>query len=124
MSPGLDALRDDRVDPAALENSRFGHGRGTRYEENAGGLERLHDVRIWQPEMKADHFGLGFEQQGDVLLPNLADRASRVRDPRQSVGIVMRLEILPHGLSGFRRALRIGPDRIVDIEGAGALLAK
>ena len=74
--------------------------------------------------MKADDFRLLFQKHCDVLGTDITRDTPRLRHRTQSVGIVVRLQMPPHRLAGFRGVSRLRPERVVDVETAGAQLAK
>jgi hypothetical protein len=83
MSSGFGALRDNRVNPALLQHSRFRHGRRAGNDENAGGFDRRDDLRLRQAEMKADELRFRLQQHRDVFsLTSLAAPCGSGTGPR------------------------------------------
>src|SRR4051794_7004306 len=115
MAARLGALRNNGIDPPLLERSRLGYRRRTRDDEHASGLEGLDSLRIGQAEMKAHHFGLGFKQQREVLVPEVTDHAPRFWHRPEPMRIVLWLKVPLHCLDDIRSATRIRPNRIIDI---------
>jgi hypothetical protein len=74
--------------------------------------------------MEAHHLGLGAHEHCQVLGTHLACGASRLGDRTQTLGVVVRLQALAHGLACFARDVRLPPERIVDVQAASALLPK
>src|SRR5438477_9734231 len=74
--------------------------------------------------MKAHNLRLSFEQHRYVRFPNIADCALRFWHGPETMRIVMRLKMLAHRFGDFRRATRVRPDWIIDVEAAAALLPK
>src|SRR5215469_13666530 len=74
--------------------------------------------------MKAHHLRLDLEQHRHVLLPNVADYTLRFWNGPEPVRIVISPKIPAHCVGGFRRATRVRPDWVIDVEAAAALLAK
>src|SRR4051812_15848108 len=124
MAARLGALRDNGINPPLLERSRLGYRRRTRDDEHANGLEGLDSLRIGQAEMKAHHFGLGFKQQREVLVPEVTDHAFRFWHRPEPMRIVLWLKLPLHCLDDIRSATRIRPNRIIDIDAAAALLTE
>ncbi len=71
MAAGLGALRDHRVAPVIGQPASLVDGRGAGQHPGAGGPHAGHQIRIREPEMKADDLGV---QLLDQLAPRCVER--------------------------------------------------
>jgi hypothetical protein len=74
--------------------------------------------------MEADNFRLLVQQHCDVLGADIAHHSLRLRYRPQAFCMVMPLHMPSHRLAGLRSKAGLRPERVVDIETAGAQLAK
>ncbi len=74
--------------------------------------------------MEADNFRLLVQQHCDVLGADIAHHSLRLRYRPQAFCIVMPLQMPSHRLAGVRSKAGLRPERVVDIETAGAQLAE
>jgi hypothetical protein len=74
--------------------------------------------------MEADYFRLLVQQHCDVLGADIARHSLRLRYQPQAFCIVMPLQMPSHRLAGLRSKAGLRPERVVDIETAGAQLAE
>src|SRR5690242_15962783 len=112
MATRLAALGNDRVNAAPLEQGRFRHRCRARLDEDAGGFDRIDNSLIGQAEVEADDFWLLFEKHCDGLGANITRHALRLRHRPQSLIVVVRLQMPPHRLTGFRGISRLRPKRV------------
>src|SRR5579872_6694229 len=74
--------------------------------------------------MKTGDVRLCFEQQRDMVGADIADLAVRLGHLAHAQRFVTGLQMPTHRLADLRRTAGVGPDRIVDVKAAAALLAK
>ena len=74
--------------------------------------------------MEADNFRLLVQQHCDVLGADIGHHPSRLWYRAQAFCIVMPLQMPSHRLAGLRSKAGRRPERVVDIETAGAQLAE